>query len=615
MGRTEKGWRVSGEQRAGAASEVDAGLVDSRPWLGHYPVGIPAEVEIPDISIIDMLQETVSNYPDRVYAIFYGKKITYRELDRESNKFANRLVELGLKPGQPVLLILPNLPQFLIAAFGVLKAGGVIAALNPLLVEREIVELAQDSNARIVVTLDRFWDRVEPILERGEIDVAIVTGVQDGLPTLKRWLYPIKFRDEIVKVPHQPETGRYQFTKLMSGASANPLDVHVSAEDIAVFQYTGGTTGLPKAAILTHRNIVANSIQSLAWLPDVVTGEETIMAILPFFHAYGGTLCLFMGTRLGATVLMVPRFDAQDVMEQVEKYSPTILPGVPTLYNALNGAAENNPKRQQALRSIRYCISGGAPLPPEVQDRFEEITGGRLVEGYGLSEASPVTHINPMDGRARNGTIGLPIPNTEAQIVDLETREPVPTGERGELAIRGPQVMQGYWQRPEETSEVLSEDGWLYTGDIAIMDEDGFFTIVDRSKDVIITAGENVYPREIEEVLYSHPKIHEVCVAAVDHRIGGQVAKAYIVPEEGQTLDRRDVLQYCSTRLAKYKIPRLIEFRDELPKSAAGKILRRQLQEEDAARNAQGTKPTDADELLEAPETATEEQPATSDGE
>jgi long-chain acyl-CoA synthetase len=552
---------------------------DTKPWLSSYQDGVPATVDYPDWSIPDLLANVVSRFPDRDGVIFYGNRISYRNIDRLSSQFANRLVELGLNPGEPVLLILANLPQYLIAHFGTLKAGGIVAALNPLLIEREISDLAQDSGARFVVVLDRMWDRVEPLIERGVLEQAIVTGVQDYLPGIKRLLYPLKYRKEMVKVAHKPEAGIHQFRKLMSGASEQRPDIEIDPDAVALFQYTGGTTGLPKAAMLTHRNVIANTFQGRAWLPEVIDGGEVLLAILPFFHAYGGTLCLHLGMQMGATIVLVPRFDLADVMSVIEEYQPTILPGVPTLYHALNTGARNNPDRQKALRSIKFCISGGAPLPDEVQTRFEELTGGRLVEGYGLSEASPVTHGNPLDGRSRIGTIGMPLPDTEARIVDIETREILPQGERGEVVVRGPQVMKGYWNREKDTADVLSDDGWLFTGDIGIMEPDGFFRIVDRQKDVIITGGENVYPREIEEVLYTHPKISEVAVAAVDHPVGGQVAKAYIVLVEGETMNRRDVLQFCADKLAKFKIPRLIEFRDSLPKSPAGKVLRRELQE------------------------------------
>lgn len=570
----------------------DAGQRESRsgdferPWLKHYPEGVPPEVQIPPITLVDQLEQTARAYPNHHVAVFYGYRMTYRELDERSSQFANRLIELGLMPGQPVLLLLPNLPQFLVVAYGTLKAGGVIAAVSPLLTEGEVAKLAENSGARIAVTLDRFWPAVEPLLERGEIDAAIVTGVQDGLPFLKRMLYPLKYRRDIVRVDHDPGRGRYQFRELMKGALSASPNIAIASNHVAVFQYTGGTTGLPRAAVLTHRNLIANSLQVRTWIPQLREGDERIMAILPFFHAYGGTLCLFLAVKLAATLIIVPRFDLKDVMEQIEKYRPTVLPGVPTLYNALTGGARDNPQRQEALRSIRYCVSGGAPLPPEVQQRFEEVTGARLVEGYGLSEASPVTHVNPLDGRARSGTIGLPLPSTDARVVDLETREPLPPGKRGELAIRGPQVMLGYWRASEETAEALSSDGWLYTGDIAEMDEEGFFRVVDRQKDVIITAGENIYPREIEEALYEHPKIQEVAVAGIQHELGGQIAKAYVVLKPDETMDRAELLQWCQDRLAKYKIPRQVEFRRTLPKSPAGKVLRRVLQEQEAARRA-----------------------------
>lgn len=567
---------MTGSRPAESSSQGE--LTQQRPWLSHYPAGVAPEIEIPDITLPEMLTRTRERYPRHTIATFYGRDYSYLEIDEDSTRFANRLIELGLRPGTPVLIVLPNVPQFLVVAYGVLKAGGILASINPLLTEYEIRQLAEDSGARIIITLDRFWDAVEPILDAGIVSTAIVTGVQDGLSRIKRWLYPLKYKNEMVDVPHDPERGRYQYRKLLSGAPEGLPDVSTSPNDMAVFQYTGGTTGIPKAAVLTHRNLVANACQVRAWLTDTTEAEETVMAILPFFHAYGGTLCLYLAIDLAARIVLVPRFDVKDVMELIEEHQPTILPGVPTLYNALNRAAENNPERQQALRSIRCCVSGGAPLAPDVQNRFEEITGGRLVEGYGLSEASPVTHVNPLDGRARNGTIGLPIPNTEVRLVDPDTGLDVPLGEMGELFIRGPQVMQGYWQRPEETAQILDRDGWLHTGDIATMDEDGFFRVVDRLKDVIITGGENIYPREIEDVLASHPKIQEVAVAGIRHEIGGEVAKAYIVLRDGETMDRREVLRFCSERLARYKVPRQVEFRSELPKSAAGKILRRELE-------------------------------------
>ncbi len=564
-----------------------AGVADpyaGRPWLRHYPAATPGDIEPVTQTVPDLLRGAVQRHPDRVAFAYYGRHMTYREVDRLSSMFANRLIEHGVKPGDRVLIVLANMPQYPIVHLGTLKAGGVVAALSPLLVERELEELATDSGARVIVALDRVWDRIAPLVERGVVDRAIMTGPQDFLPAVKRWLYPLKYRKEMVAIPWDAARGVYSLAALLKGASDRDPRVTVSPDDTAAFQYTGGTTGLPKAAVLTHRNMVSNVMQVRAWVPELRDGEETILSILPFFHSYGVTLCLHLATYLGATTVLVPRFEIADVMEQIAKYQPTLLPGVPTLYSAINGAVESNAARQASMRSIRFCISGGAPLPRGVQERFEEITGGRLVEGYGLSEASPVTHANPLDGRARIGTIGLPLPGTEARIVDLETRKPVPVGERGEIAIRGPQVMSGYWHRPEDTAAVLSDDGWLYTGDIGIMDEDGFFQVVDRQKDVVITGGENIYPREIEEVLYTHPKIAEAAVVGVPHPVGGQVVKAFIVLRPGESLERRDVLQYCSERLAKFKVPRQVEFRQSLPKAATGKILRRALAEEEAAK-------------------------------
>jgi len=553
-------------------------LLDARPWVAQYERGVPAEVEVPDITLPQMLRKTAEAYPRYPFATFYGRDFTYREIDHLSDRFAHRLIELGVEPGEPVMLVLPNVPQFLVVAYGVLKAGGIVAAINPLLTAGEIEELARESDARVVITLDRFWDVIEPLLDGGLFDAAIVTGVQDGLSRVKRWLYPLKYRNEMVDVQHEPERKRYQYAQLLKGAPTSPVNVERSPDDAAIFQFTGGTTGLPKAAVLTHRNVVANTKQVVAWLTQLRHGGEIVMAILPFFHAYGGTLCLYMAVEVAARIILVPRFNVKDVMELIEKYQPTILPGVPTLYNALNRAVQNNPARQRALRSINICVSGGAPLPPEVARRFSEVTGGVVVEGYGLSEASPVTHVNPLDGRARDGSIGLPLPSTEVRLVDPDTGQDVGPGEIGEILIRGPQVMRGYWKRPEETAAVLTPDGWLRTGDLAVMDEDGFFRIVDRIKDVIITGGENVYPREVEDVLMSHPKIQEAAVAGVPHEVGGEIAKAYIVVKPGETLDRREVLQYCAQHLARYKVPRQIEFRTELPKSPAGKILRRLLE-------------------------------------
>lgn len=556
----------------------------TKPWIASYQPGVPATVDYPELTLPDLLKSAVERYPDNPALVYFGKELTYRELDRYSAQFANRLLQFGLRRGDRVMVILPNLPQFLICHFGILRAGGVAAAISPLLVEREIEQLARDAGARILVVLDSFFDKVADFRARGIVDRIIVASPDEYLAFYKRLLYPLKAEHPKPRIPDHRDSGVYRFRRLLRGVSDVAPAVRVKPTDVAAFQYTGGTTGLPKAAMLTHRNLIANAMQIRVWGPDVKEGAETLLSIMPFFHAYGTTLCLHLAVLLGVKQIILPRFTIAEVLEAIETHQPTIFPGVPMMYVAVNSAVRNAPARARRLSSIRYCVSGAASLPVEVQQEFERITGATLVEGYGLSEASPVTHCNPLDGRSsRAGSIGLPFPDTEVRLVDPVTGETVPPGESGELAIRGPQVMQGYWQRPEETAEVL-RDGWLHTGDIATMDADGYFAIIDRKKDIIITGGENIYPREIEEVLYSHPKIQEAVVVGIAHEVAGQVVKAFIVPRPGETLTRRDILQYCGERLAKYKVPRQIEFRDNLPKTLTGKVLRRVLLEEEAAR-------------------------------
>jgi long-chain acyl-CoA synthetase len=404
------------------------------------------------------------------------------------------------------------------------------------------------------------------------------------MPFPQRWLYPIKARREgrWVVVPQQADT--YDFLDLMKRASQGKFPpapkVDLKPEDIAIFLYTGGTTGVSKGAVLTHRNLVANMAQLRAWMHALQEGKEVILGALPFFHSYGMTTCMHMGLFVRAAVVLVPRFDLKMALNAIDKFKATCFSGVPTMYVAINNYPDT-PKYN--LRNIRACISGGAPLPLEVAKKFEQITGGRLVEGYGLSETSPVTHSNPIFGERREGSIGLPLPNTEAMVCDPVTRKPLPVGDIGELAIRGPQVMREYWQMEDETQKVL-HDGWLFTGDMAQMDGDGYFYIVDRKKDMIIAGGFNIYPREIEEVLYKHPKVVEAAVIGVQDAYRGETVKAFIVLREGETATEEEIIAYCKQELARYKVPKLIEFRKELPKSLIGKVLRRVLVEEEKAK-------------------------------
>ncbi|MFN8541390.1 MAG: long-chain fatty acid--CoA ligase [Thermomicrobiales bacterium] len=579
---------MSAEQQVAGEEAVRSGVtVGSKPWLKSYQPGVPPTIGLEAQTLPELFDAAVKRYARQTAASYFGANLSYRDLDRLSARFANRLQLFGLKKGDRVLVILPNVPQFLICHFGILRAGGVVAAISPLLVEREIEQLARDSGARIIVVLDQFYAKVAGLVARGVADQIIVASPDEYLPWYQRLLYPLKAEGPRPQIPDDPSRGVFRFRRLLGGASDRAPQVRVDPDDVATFQYTGGTTGLPKAAMLTHRNLIANATQISSWVPGLRLGEEVVLSIMPFFHAYGATLCLHLAVLLGAKQAILPRFNVQEVLATIAKHQPTVFPGVPTMYVAICSAVREDPAKAKSLGSIRYCVSGAASLPVEVQQEFERLSGGRMVEGYGLSEASPVVCINPIEGHARPGMIGLPISSTEIALADPGTGEIYPdggrAGERGELVVRGPQVMQGYWQRPDETADVLT-DGWLHTGDVAIMDEDGFFAIVDRKKDIIITGGENIYPREVEEVLYAHPKVQEAVVLGVAHEVAGQVVKAYIVPRKGETLNRREILIYCQEHLAKYKVPRQVEFRETLPKTLTGKILRRVLLEEEAAR-------------------------------
>ncbi len=575
-------------QQAAGASGTGAGATPmGKPWVGQYGRGVREKLAYPDQTLTSLFADAVARYADRPALAYFGATLRFRDLDRLSAQFANRLLAFGLQQGDRVLMILPNTPQFLIGHFGILRAGGIVAAISPLLVEREIEQLTRDAGAKIVVVLDAFYPKVAELLSRGVVERIIVATPDEFLPIYQRLLYPLKAEGARPVVPDAPERGIYRFRRLLHGAPERAPQVAVSPDDVATFQYTGGTTGLPKAAMLTHRNLIANATQIIGWVPDLRQGEEVMLSVMPFFHAYGTTLCLHLAIMMGAKQAILPRFTVQEVLTTIAKHRPTIFPGVPMMYVAICAAVREEPAKAAGLSSIRYCISGASSLPTEVREEFERLTGAHLAEGYGLSEASPVTHINPLDGWARSGKIGLPVADVEIQLADPLTGEPYPEGGQigvpGELLIRGPQVMKGYWRREEESAEIL-RDGWLYTGDIATMDEDGYFAIVDRKKDVIITGGENIYPREIEEVLYGHPKILEAVAVGVVHEVAGHVVKVYIVPRQGETLTRREVLIYCAERLAKYKVPRHVEFRETLPKTLTGKVLRRVLLEEEAAK-------------------------------
>ncbi len=561
-----------------ATHESDA-RYDDRPWLAQYPAKVPPTLDIPSMSIWELLSQTADTYGDKSAFVFQNFSMTFSELRRLSERMSSALAAAGVKQGDVVLAVLPNTPHFPVTYYGTLRLGAMLTAASPVAVEREIESIISDSGATVVVTLDLLYEKVARIWESAGIRTVIVGTVTDFMPLWARTAG--RFSKRVPK----PEiavvySDRVVPMRRFLGVRGEPVPAaDVGPDDVALLQYTGGTTGLPKAAMLTHGSLLANARQMTGWFPQLQTGKETILAVLPFFHVYGVTLVMNAGLLLAANTVLVARPMSTEMFEAISKYRPTVFPGVPTLYVAI---VNDERSKRYDLSSIDACVCGGAPLPVEVKRDFERLTGGHLYEGYGLSEASPCTHAVPYDGRSRIGSMGLPIQNTEARIVD-ENGCAVPVGEEGELLVRGPQVMKGYWKRPEETADVLS-DGWLRTGDVARMDADGWFSIVDRKKDLIITGGENIYPREVEEALFEHPLIKEVAVVGVPHPYGGEIAKAFVVLVPGAQASKKDIMQFASQRLSKHKVPRAVEFRDELPKSAAHKVLRRVLAAEERER-------------------------------
>ena len=567
--------------------DQDEAFVLTHPWIRHYQPGVPAHLEIPDQPLTWLLERTASRYPDHTALIYFGRRLSYAELAHQAHRFAIALQRLGVSKGDRVAIALPNLPQFPMAFYGALLAGAVVVPTNPLYTEREMQHQLADAGARVLVMLDRFYPVVRAVRQQTALEHIILTNPADFMPPLLRVMYPLsQRRTRSPESPltrnelHDDQTLHVLHTLLVShsgedGGEFTPL-VPVQAADLAVLQYTGGTTGLSKGAMLTHRNLLANALQTRAWIPQAREGKEVMLCVAPFFHAYGLTVGMNFAIHAAASMVLIPRFKPKEVVKAIRRYHPTLFPGIPTIYLAIMREAGKHP---EDLRSIKYCISGAAPLPAQVRSEFEALTGGRLVEGYGLSEASPVTHCNPLTEQCRSGTIGLPLPDVEAAILDQETGEPVPVGEEGELVVRGPNIMQGYWNREEETRQVF-HNGWMRTGDLGKMDADGYFSIVERAKDVIIASGLKVYPREVEEVLFAHPAVAEAAVAGAPDAYRGETVAAFIVLKTGIAASeetRRELLQYCRQELAAYKVPTILEFRQSLPKSLIGKVLRREL--------------------------------------
>jgi long-chain acyl-CoA synthetase len=568
-----------------------------KPWLKEYDSGVPATIDYPNVPLQQFLLDTAAKYPDKTALIFGGvveplgnalmdATMSYGRLLELTQRFAAALQKLGVQKGDRVAVHLPNCPQFVIAYYATLMVGGIVVPCNPQYVARELKHQINDSGAKVAVTFSLTYPLIKQIRAETQLEHVVVTNIKEYFPGLLKFLFTVAVEK---KEGHfqdiSGDANTYWFQDLLAQAPARPQPVEVTPEDTGVLMYTGGTTGISKGAQLTHRNLVANALQTRYWMFDSKEGQEIMMTALPLYHSYAMTVCMNQTIYLGGAMILIPNPRILDhVLKSINKHKPTMFPGVPAMYVSIT----NHPDvGKYDVSSVRACISGAAGLPPEVQQGFEKLTGGKLVEGYGLSEATPVTHCNPIYGKRKEGSwIGVPFPDTEAVIMDIETGENIlETGEIGELCIRGPQVMKGYWNMPTETTNAL-RDGWLHTGDIARMDSDGFFQIVDRKKDMILgSGGFNIYPREIEDVLYEHPKVLEAAAAGIPvGKEKGERVKAYVVLKPGETATEEEIIEYCRQNMAPYKVPKFVEFRSELPKTMVGKILRRVLVEEDLKR-------------------------------
>ena len=569
-------------------------MTESRPWHATYPAGVPASLEpYPDESVFALLQGAAAGFPDRPALSFFGRHISYERLLHEVERFSAVLAGLGVQHGDRVGLILPNCPEYVIAWYACQRLGAIAVGNNPLYTERELEHQIKDSGAQVMVVFDQTYARFGHVREAAGVREVILATITTYMRPPLKWLAPLKARSDAKKhetpYPFVPDGHRVRRWKdAMKQAGPIPPEVHIEHPDAepAALVYTGGTTGLSKGATLSHRNLVANARQAAVWFPVVRQGEDGVLASLPFFHSFG-TLAMNFAITKAAKLVLIPRFDIDMVLKAIAKEKPTLFPGVPRMYIALN---ENPSTPKYDLHALKACVSGAAPLPMAVAQRFEEISGGaKAVEGYRLTECSPVTHANPLVGERREGSIGLPLPDTDVRLIDLDDPDRVvPQGERGELCIHGPQVMLGYWNKPEESALVI-RNGWLHTGDVAVMDPDGYFRIVDRIKDMVIVSGFNVYPTEVEQVLYQHPKISKCAVIGVPDETTGERVKAFIVLKEGQTATAEEITAWCRAPdqgLTGYRVPKDIEFRDTLPETLIGKVLRRALQEEERQKAA-----------------------------
>ncbi len=555
-----------------------------RPWEKSYPEGVSWDAEIPIRPLPALLDEAVAKWPDNPCLEFLGRRYSYAEVGELVAKAAKGFQELGVTKGVKVGLFLPNTPYYVICYHAILKAGGTVVNFNPLYAERGIARQIQDSDTRIMVTmnLNTLYPKIAQRLEDTCLEKVVICRMSKALAFPKRALF-ILFKRRELTVPIPDDAAHIRFGKLIDNDGV-PAALDIDPEhDVAVMQYTGGTTGIPKGAMLTHANLYANTVQTRIWAPGLNPGKEKLLAVLPLFHVFGMTAVMNVGLMSGSELLLLPRFKLTEALAAIDKEKPTVLMGVPTVYSAINEAKERD---NYDLSSLKYCISGGAPLPLAIKTKFESVTGCTLVEGYGLTEAGPVVTINPIGGLNKENSAGLPVPGTLVEVVSIENPDKVlPLGETGEICITGPQVMAGYWRHEAETAEVL-KDGRLHTGDVGYMDEDGYLYLIDRIKDLVISGGFNVYPRMVEEAIYLHPAVVEAAVCGVPDKHRGEVVKAFVKLREGETLTAGALREFLRDKLAPFEVPRKVEFREEIPHTLVGKPLRRQLVEEDRARQA-----------------------------
>ena len=554
---------------------ADQSEYSQKKWLEFYDQGVPENLEFKDILIPQYLETSTKNFPNTSALIFQGYSLTFSQLSEMVARFATALKKEGIGKGDSVAILLPNVIPCVVAYYATLQIGAVAVFNNPLYSDRELEHQFTDSNSQFLITLDLLANRMVNLREKTNIRTIVYTSIGDYLPFVKRLLFPLVAKKKGLAADVSPAENLYKFKDFISGCAPDYSLADITMDDVAMYQYTGGTTGVSKGVMLTHRNLSYQIQQLEAWFPGFEEGAEIMLGALPFFHVFGMSVSMNFAIRMAWTNVMVPKPQPEPLLEAISKFKVTFAPLVPTMYI---GMLDHPNMDKTDLTSIKGCFSGSAPLPLDVITNFQKKTGSIIVEGFGLTESTPVALVNPFHGTRKQGSIGIPISNTECKIVDIEDKtKEVPLGEPGELLIRGPQVMKGYLGKPNTTKETITEDGFLLTGDVATMDKDGYFYIVDRIKDMILSGGYNVYPRDIDEVLFEHPKILEACTIGIPHPKRGEAIKAFVILKKGQEMTSREVIDYCATKLAKYKLPVEVEFRQVLPKSNVGKILRKDL--------------------------------------